>query len=91
MGLEKEKRRAVALKYEAGTDPAPVVLAKGEGSLAETMVAVAAESGVPVETDPVLASALQDVEIGVPIPPELYEAAAVVFARLLALDAEAVS
>lgn len=90
MSERSERRRAVALRYEPSEDVAPVVLARGEGRLAELIIGVAEESGVPVEENPVLALALQGVEVGRPIPPELYEAAAVVFARLMALDAEAV-
>ena len=40
-------RKAVALQYENGS-PAPVVVASGMGYLAEKIVEVAAENGVPV-------------------------------------------
>ena len=39
--------RAVALRYDGG-DGAPVVVASGMGHLAEKIVEVASESGVPV-------------------------------------------
>ena len=79
--------KAVALRYDPELECAPVVLAKGEGSLAEAIVEQADVSGVPVERDPVMALILQDVNIGQTIPFELYQAAAVVFSRLIAIDA----
>ena len=39
---------AVAIYYEPDETPLPVVLAKGEGALAEQMMAAAREAGVPV-------------------------------------------
>ena len=48
--------RAVALKYEG--EGAPVVVASGMGYLAERMVEVASESGVPVYEDNSLATML---------------------------------
>ena len=46
--------RAVALRYEGG-DGAPVVVASGMGYLAEKIVEVAANSGVPIYEDNSLA------------------------------------
>ena len=40
-------RKAVALQYENG-NPAPVIVASGMGYMAEKIVEVAAENGVPV-------------------------------------------
>lgn len=39
---------AVALDYEQGRTPLPVILAKGEGLLAQRMIAVAREEGIPI-------------------------------------------
>jgi type III secretion protein U len=41
-------RLAVALDYEEGRTPLPIVLAKGEGELARRMVAEAERLGIPV-------------------------------------------
>jgi type III secretion protein U len=49
---------AVALDYEEGKTPLPVVLAKGEGLLAQRMIAVAKEAGVPIMQQAPLARAL---------------------------------
>ncbi|MDR3159255.1 MAG: type III secretion system export apparatus subunit SctU [Zoogloeaceae bacterium] len=49
---------AVALDYEEGRTPLPVVLAKGEGELAKRMIAVAKEEGIPILRQAPLARAL---------------------------------
>ncbi len=74
-----EKRKAAALRYERG-EGAPKVVAKGEGKVAERIVEVAKESGVPILEDRVLVSLLMEVELGERIPPELYKAVAKVLA-----------
>lgn len=51
---------AIALHYEKDETPLPVVLAKGEGALAEAMIAAAREAGVPVLQNIPLAHALFD-------------------------------
>ncbi|OAG28653.1 flagellar biosynthesis protein FlhB [Thermodesulfatator autotrophicus] len=77
---------AVALKYEAGKMPAPQVLAKGEGLVAQRIKEVAKEAGVPIVENPPLAQALyREVEIGEYIPAELYQAVAEVLAYVYRL------
>jgi flagellar biosynthesis protein len=76
-----EPKRAVALKWEGwGT---PTVVAKGEGHVAETIVAKAREAGVAVEENPLLAKALSAVELDRPIPEPLFKAVAEVIAFVL--------
>jgi type III secretion protein U len=53
-------RYAVALDYEEGRTPLPVVLAKGEGELARRMIAVAEREGVPVMREAPLARELYE-------------------------------
>ncbi|OUM97977.1 MAG: flagellar biosynthesis protein FlhB [Firmicutes bacterium ZCTH02-B6] len=72
---------AVALKYDAVSMSAPVVVAKGAGLLARRIKELAEEHGVPVVEDVWLARALYNgVEIGQEIPVELYRAVADVLA-----------
>ena len=74
---EMEKpRQAVALRYDTETEDAPRVVATGRGSAAEAILAAAAEHGIPVEEDEALLGLLAECEVGVEIPPELYEAGA---------------
>lgn len=66
-------KKAVALQYGA-RDAAPVVVAAGSGYMAEKIVEVAAQSGVPVYEDTSLATALTQLQLGREIPPQLYSA-----------------
>jgi len=74
-----ERKKAAALKYERGKG-APRVVAKGEGKLAERIVELAKEAGVPVLEDEGLVEFLMEVEVGEEIPPELYRAVARILA-----------
>lgn len=72
---------AVALRFDAGSMAAPVVVAKGSELVALAIRRVAEESGVPLLEAPPLARALfRSVDIGQAIPPELYVAVAEVLA-----------
>jgi flagellar biosynthesis protein len=84
----KVRALAVALQYEKGSREAPRVLAKGRGLVAERIVELAQENGIVIETNPVLAEALSDVEIDETIPVELYEAVAVVIGYVLRVGAQ---
>jgi len=77
---------AVALRYVAGRDAAPVVVARGKGALAAMVVAAARKSEVPVLERPPLARALYaGVREGQAVPPELFTAVAEVIAFLYKL------
>ena len=65
------KRKALAIKYDKRL-PAPFVLAKGEGQLAETIVRVAEKAGVPVLARPAAAEGLFWIEAGSFIPQECF-------------------
>ena len=77
--------RAVALRYDGG-DGAPVVVASGMGYLAERMVEVAAESGVPVYEDNSLATMLSQLALGQEIPDALYQAIVEIYVYFLNFD-----
>lgn len=77
---------AVALRYRAGRDIAPVVLAMGVDSLAMRIVEVAEANGVTVLENVALARALfVEAELNSPIPSSLYEAVAEVMVYLYKL------
>jgi flagellar biosynthesis protein len=70
-------KNATALKYEEmDGDEAPVVVATGEGELAQRIVSAAREYGVPILRDAPLALALAELQVGDAIPEALYEAVA---------------
>ena len=72
---------AVALKYERGVDEAPMVLAKGENAFAQRIKAVAAEHGVPVVENKMVARMLYKVsKVGAPIPVEMFQSVAEILA-----------
>jgi flagellar biosynthesis protein FlhB len=72
---------AVALKYERGTDRAPMVLAKGERAFALRLKAIAAAHGVPmVENKPVARMLFKHGRVGKTIPVELYQVVAEILA-----------
>ena len=76
--------RAVALRYEG--EGAPVVVASGMGYLAERMVEVATESGVPVYEDNSLATMLSQLALGQEIPDSLYQAIVEIYVYFLNFD-----
>lgn len=68
---------AVALQYDRETMSAPIVLAKGADHLARKIIEIAEENGVAVvQRKPVARFLYSNVEIGNPIPFELYQAVA---------------
>ena len=83
MNEVEEHAVAVALEYEIGTREAPRVTAKGYGTIAEQIIAVAEEHGVVIEANPHLAEVLSGVELDESIPMELYEAVAEVIGFVL--------
>ncbi len=75
---------ACALRYdEADGDAAPVVLAQGEGIVAQEMVRAARDYGVPIVQNVPLAHALLELESGEQIPEALYEAVAEILREIL--------
>ena len=74
---------AVAIKYDAEAQRAPVVLAKGEDYLAQKIKEAAKEHHVEiVENKPLARMLYANVDIGQEIPPELYQAVAEVLAMV---------
>ena len=72
---------AVAIRYEPSEADAPIVLAKGEGYLAQRIKDVAKENSIEiVENKPLARMLYHNVDIGQAVPPELYQAVAEVLA-----------
>ena len=78
-------KKAVALQYEIG-DGAPVIVASGMGYMAEKIVEVAADSGVPIYEDNSLATILTQLKLGQEIPEELYKAIVEIYVYFLHFD-----
>jgi len=76
-----EWTREAVFRYAAGG--APRVVASGRGAIGERIIETARASGVPLESNPALAAALAEVEIGEEIPLGLYKAVAEVLLFIL--------
>ncbi|MEW9581092.1 EscU/YscU/HrcU family type III secretion system export apparatus switch protein [Paraburkholderia sp. DGU8] len=86
----KHRRSAAALVYDAqSSDPAPRVIAKGYGLLAEMIVQRAKEAGLYVHEAPEMVSLLMQVDLDARIPPQLYQAVAELLAWLHRLESGA--
>lgn len=83
---DKPVKRAAALKYDQAKNMAPRVVAKGKGHIAEQIMQVARESGVPLLEDPNLANVLEAMELESEIPAELYRAVAEVLVFIYRLN-----
>jgi len=83
---------AVALRYDREKMPAPVVIAKGRRLVAERIVQLAKERGIPIIQDPPLARALfSAVQVGEVIPVALYQAVAEILAYVYLLEQRGVA
>lgn len=80
MPEKKPPTKAVALSYDTESDSAPKVVAKGHGRVAERIVELAKESGVPTREDPSLVEVLVKLDLATLIPEEMYQVLAEVFA-----------
>ncbi len=69
---KENSKRAVALKYDTNKNNAPVIIASGSGYIADKVVEIAEESGVPVYKDDSLSVLLSQLDIGSEIPEELF-------------------
>jgi flagellar biosynthesis protein len=83
-------KEAVALAYRDGA-PAPKVVAKGRGLVAEAIIERAQEAGVYVHDSPELVSLLMMVDLDRHIPAELYRAVAELLAFLHLLERQALA
>lgn len=83
---KKNRRGAVALRYQSNSDAAPRVTAKGQGEIAEKILALAREHHIPVVQNSDLLMMLSKVEIMDQIPEALYGAVAEILAYVYSLN-----
>lgn len=77
---------AIALKYDADSMNAPIVVAKGAGFLAQRIRRIALEHGIPIlERKPLAQALYKKCEIDQPVPNEQYAAVAEVLAYVYRL------
>ncbi len=80
MDENERRKKSVALKYNKDVDTVPVVIAKGVGEVAEAIIEIAKEKGIPIVENPELVEDLFRLEIYSEIPEELYKVVAEVLA-----------
>jgi flagellar biosynthesis protein len=68
----KPQKKAVALKYDKTTDDAPRLVGKGLGLVADAIIALAKEHGIPIQEDSDLVEVLSRLNLNQTIPPETY-------------------
>lgn len=82
----KKTSKAVALKYNQDEDPAPKVVAKGRGFIAEKIIETARAHNLTLVEDQNLVQVLEALDLEAEIPPELYRAVAEVLAFVYRLN-----
>lgn len=82
-----EERTAVALRYDPAAGELPCVTARGRGVIAEQILKLAEEHGIPVSRNPDLAELLVRLAPDTHIPTEAFAAVAAILASLYRLDA----
>jgi flagellar biosynthesis protein len=83
---EPEQVLAAAIKYDNAGDSAPKVTVSGRGIIAEKIIAIAEENGIPIKNDPDLIQVLSKLKVGAEIPVELYRAVAEILAFVYSLN-----
>jgi len=78
--------KAVALRYDPQKDEAPVVVAKGQGIIAEKIEQIAREAGIALHKDENLLEYLMALDLYQGIPPELYPVVAEILAYIYRMD-----
>ena len=86
MGKQIHRKKAVALRYQPGKDGAPRVAAKGSGQIAERIIEIARQNGIPVKDDPDLIEILSKLDIEAEIPPSVYIAVAELLAFVYSIN-----
>ena len=80
---DKAYKQAIALHYnddKSQDNPIPEVTATGHNEVAEQIIALAKEHGIPIHEDPELTVLLSQLELYEDIPESLYRAVAEVLA-----------
>ena len=84
--VDKRKIQAAAISYDPSENDVPILSAFGEGHMAQKILEIAKESGVPILPEPGLTSMLSKLSVGDEIAPEMYDAVAKVLAFVSEVD-----
>ncbi len=80
------RRAAIALRYDAAVDKVPKITATGRGHIAEKIIALAREKGIPMREDADLIQILLQLDLNQEIPPSLYQVVAELLAFVYRLN-----
>ena len=86
MAEKKRRSQAAAISYDPAEHDVPILSAFGEGHIAEKIIEIAIESGVPVHAEPGLTDMLSKLSAGDEIAPEMYDAVAKVLVFVSEVD-----
>lgn len=89
MQKKEQKKHAAALKYDMDRDAAPRVTASGKGFIADRIIGLAKEYGVPLYEDPTLVEMLVKLDLGDAIPVELYQVVAEILSFIYRMERRA--
>ena len=73
MKQNRTKNSAISLKYNGDSNRAPRVTAKGQGWIAEKIIAMAQQQNIPIKKDKYLVELLEKIDVGREIPESLYK------------------
>ena len=88
MKQNQTKNLAISLKYSGGSNHAPKVTAKGQGWVAEKIIAIAEQQNIPIRKDKDLVALLEKIDVGREIPESLYKLVAELLAWVYQLNNE---
>ena len=88
MKQNSTKNSAISLKYSGGSNHAPKVTAKGQGWVADKIIAMAQEQNIPIRKDKDLIELLAKIDVGKEIPASLYKTVAELLAWVYQLNKE---
>lgn len=88
--MTEDSKKAVALRYEPNKDNAPKVVAKGRGYIADKIIQIARQHGVPLREDETLVEILSKLDLYEEIPVEIYKAVAEILAFIYRLKSKAI-
>ncbi|MFO0944554.1 MAG: EscU/YscU/HrcU family type III secretion system export apparatus switch protein [Planctomycetota bacterium] len=80
------RRKAAALRYDFEKDNVPRVVAKGQGEMADRIIALAQEHGITIHEDPDLIDMLTKLDVDQLIPEKLFVAVAEVMAYVYRIN-----
>ncbi|PLX68183.1 MAG: flagellar biosynthesis protein FlhB [Denitrovibrio sp.] len=80
------RKKAAAIRYDTEQDKVPKLVAKGQGIIADKIIAKAKEHDVHIKEDEDLVEALSTLDLFDDIPEELYKVVAFLLAELYKIN-----